>query len=111
MKNLRDDAARAAVLARLAQTRAEVKHLLEARPGEALEEEGDASGAFPRSRTMRALLSGRGLGAVGATAAGLLLARPALVWRLIRMVPKGALMRILALRLTEALRPRSAPKP
>ncbi len=111
MKNSADDAARTAVLARLAESRAQIEHILEAPPAEAGEEEEDAAGGFPRSRTMRALLSGKGLGAVGATAAGLLLARPALVWRLIQLVPKGAMMRILALKLTEALRPKSAPRP
>jgi hypothetical protein len=43
---------------------------------------------------MRALLSGRGLGAVGATAAGLIMARPALAWRLFRMLPTGPLLRM-----------------
>jgi hypothetical protein len=60
---------------------------------------------------MRMLLSGRGLSAVGATVAGLIVARPALIWRLISVVPKGALIRLLALRLTEAMRSRRASKP
>jgi hypothetical protein len=106
-----DDAARDAILARLAQTRAEIKHLLEPRP----EEDGEPSPdddeeGFPRSRTMRMLMTGRGLGAVGATLAGLLVARPTLIWRVVRMVPKGALMRILALKVTEALRSRGSSK-
>ncbi len=106
-----DDAARDAILARLAQTRAEIRHLLEPRP----EEDGEASpddagNGFPRSRTMRMLMTGRGLGAMGATLAGLLVARPTLIWRVVRMVPKGAIMRMLALKLTEALRSRGASK-
>ncbi len=88
--NPAEEVQRQAILARL-----EIKHLLEPRSPDAPGEEGAGSGSgFPRSRTMRALLSGRGLGAVGATAAGLLMARPALAWRLIRMLPTGALLRM-----------------
>jgi hypothetical protein len=89
-----DEARRKAILARLAESRAEIKRLLEPRPDEAGEERAENDSGFPRSRTMRALLSGRGLGAVGATAAGLIMARPALAWRLIRMLPTGALLRV-----------------
>jgi hypothetical protein len=89
-----EEAQRKAILAKLAESRAEIKRLLEPRPeGEDGEGAEDGTG-FPRSRTMRALMSGRGLGAVGATAAGLLMARPALAWRLIRMLPAGALLRM-----------------
>jgi hypothetical protein len=89
-----EEAQRKAILARLAESRAEIKRLLEPRPDEAGEEAAEDGTGFPRSRTMRALLSGRGLGAVGATAAGLIMARPALAWRLIRMLPTGALLRM-----------------
>jgi hypothetical protein len=88
-----EQAQRIAILARLAESRAEIKRLLEPRD-EDEGEEGAGNGGFPRSRTMRALMSGRGLGAVGATAAGLIMARPALAWRLIRMLPTGALLRM-----------------
>ncbi len=54
-----------------------------------------ADGAFPRSRTMRALLSSRGLGAVGALVGGLLIARPSLALRLLRMVPVSAVGKML----------------
>jgi hypothetical protein len=90
--NPADEVQRKALLKRLAESRAEIKRLLEPRPDQR-GEAGDGTG-FPRSRTMRALMSGRGLGAVGATAAGLLMARPALAWRLIRMLPTGALLRM-----------------
>jgi hypothetical protein len=89
-----DEAQRKAILARLAESRAEIKRLLEPRAAESGEEREEIGTGFPRSRTMRALLSGRGLGAVGATAAGLIMARPALAWRLIRMLPAGALLRM-----------------
>jgi hypothetical protein len=92
--NPRDEAQRKAILARLAESRAEIKRLLEPRPDQAGEEGAEDGAGFPRSRTMRALMSGRGLGAVGATAAGLFMARPALAWRLIRMLPAGALLRM-----------------
>jgi len=82
------------LLARLAESRAEIKRLLEPRTDESGEAGAEDGTGFPRSRTMRALMSGRGLGAVGATAAGLLMARPALAWRLIRMLPTGALLRM-----------------
>jgi hypothetical protein len=92
--NPSEEAQRQAILARLAESRAEIKRLLEPRTEEGAEPGAQNGAGFPRSRTMRALMSGRGLGAVGATAAGLLMARPALAWRLIRMLPAGALMRM-----------------
>lgn len=92
--NPNEEVRRKAILARLAESRAEIRRLLEPRPADANGEGSDEGTGFPRSRTMRALMSGRGLGAVGATAAGLLMARPALAWRLIRMLPTGALLRM-----------------
>jgi hypothetical protein len=89
-----EEAQRTAILARLAESRAEIRRLLEPRPEDADEERAEKGTGFPRSRTMRALLSGRGLGAVGATAAGLIMARPALAWRLFRMLPTGPLLRM-----------------
>ena len=92
--NPAEEAQRKAILARLAESRAEIKHLLEPRAEDAGGEDAANGTGFPRSRTMRALMSGRGLGAVGATAAGLIMARPALAWRLIRMLPTGPLVRM-----------------
>ena len=43
-------------------------------------------------------------GAVGAVVGGLFIARPALVWRLIRLVPAGAVARIFIARAISALR-------
>jgi hypothetical protein len=48
-------------------------------------------------------LSGRGLGTVGAILGGLLLARPALALRLVRMLPIGAVARVLLRRAIGAL--------
>jgi hypothetical protein len=55
---------------------------------------------------MKALLSGRGLGTLGAAVAGLLIARPALALRLLRMVPAGAVARMLLIRAVSAMRTR-----
>jgi hypothetical protein len=105
-----EEAQRKAILARLAESRTEIKRLLEPRADEAGEARAENDTGFPRSRTMRALMSGRGLGAVGATAAGLIMARPALAWRLIRMLPTGALLRMGLARVLSGLgRPSSKP--
>jgi len=104
-----DEAARDALIARLAQSRAEIVALLTPPPEE--ETSGDTfvpPGQFPRSRTMRALMSGRGLGTVGALAGGLLVARPGLIWGLVRSVPTRAIARMLVARAIGALRERKA---
>jgi hypothetical protein len=86
----RDETAQAEISARLAQSREELRSLLdpprtESDAGNSMA--GDYPGGFPRSRTMQMLMSGRGLGTLGAVAAGLLVARPALALRLLRMLP------------------------
>ncbi len=70
----RDDIARREILGRLAQSREELRQLVDppqrdgdgtaGNPGEHHE------GGFPRSRTMQMLMSGKGLGTVGAVVAG-----------------------------------------
>jgi hypothetical protein len=105
----RDDIARSETIAKLAESRQELRCLLEPqRQGSAGFEPSapNAPGAFPRSRTMQMLMSSRGLGAVGAIVAGLLVARPTLALRLLRMLPAGAIARTLALRAFTALRAR-----
>jgi hypothetical protein len=98
-------ATRAAIIARLAASREELRQLLELpHKVDGNSAAGAHPGAFPRSRTMQMLLSGRGLGTVGAAAAGLLVARPALALRLLRMLPAGALARMLLARAVTALR-------
>ena len=103
-----DSSERDAILARLAESRAEISRLLEP-PPDAGSGDGEAgpSGAaqeFPRSRTMQALMSGRGIGAVGAMAGGLLLARPRLAWRMLRLLPASAVTRIIVARVVGAMR-------
>jgi hypothetical protein len=53
---------------------------------------------------MRALLSSQGLGAVGALAGGLLIARPGLALRILRMVPVGTVGKMLIARAITAMR-------
>jgi len=104
------EAARNETLARLAQSRAEIRHVLEPPPrvdhdgGEEEAAGGSHGGAFPRSRTMRLLMSGRGIGTLGAVIGGLVLARPALASRLLRMFPTGAVARLLMVKALTALR-------
>jgi hypothetical protein len=105
------DTARNETLARLAASRAEIRRLLEppprVPPGEGPDSGRFGAGAFPRSRTMKLLLSGRGAGTVGAVACGLLMARPALALRLLRMLPAGAVGRMLLVKAISALRSKS----
>jgi len=87
------------VLAKLAQSRNEMSLVLDPPRVESGGEPGSAaqlaSSEFPRSRIMRALLSSRGLGAAGALVGGLLIARPSLALRLLRMVPVSTVGRLL----------------
>jgi hypothetical protein len=103
----RDEAARAEILARLAVSREELRRVLDPPPREPHaggSNPGDRPRDFPRSRTMQMLMSGRGLGTLGAAAAGLLVARPGLALRLLRMLPAGAVAKTLLIRAISALR-------
>jgi hypothetical protein len=62
------------------------------------------SGEFPRSRTMQMLLSGRGLGTLGAAAVGLLVARPTLALRLLKLLPASAIGKVILTRAFTAMR-------
>lgn len=104
-----DSSERDAILARLAESRTEISRLLE-RPPETADgddeprQRSSGSAGFPRSRIMQALMSGRGIGAIGAMAGGLLLARPRLAWRLLRMLPTSAVTRMVVARVVGAMR-------
>lgn len=115
-----DEAARLDTLAKLAQSRAEIRRVLEPPPrvspgarhadeAEHLEHDslGDPhAGVFPRSRTMRLLMSGRGVGTLGAVVGGLIMIRPSLAFKLVRMLPTGAVARMLMLKAVTAYRSR-----
>lgn len=96
------------ILAKMARSRAEIRGLLEPPPSPDANSGADGeeagSGVFPRSRTMRMLMSGRGIGTVAAVVGGLVMARPALAWRLIRLLPSGAVARLLLVKAITALR-------
>jgi hypothetical protein len=105
-----DEAALAAILARLDESREELRRVLE--PRREAEDPSDPAprdAGFPRSRTMQMLMTGRGLGIIGTVAAGVFVARPTLVLRLLRMLPAGAVARVLLLRVFTALRAKPAP--
>jgi hypothetical protein len=103
----RDAAARDLIRTRLAQSREELRTLLDPPPTDG-NGGADAAprgfGGFPRSRTMQMLLSSRGLGTVGALAGGLLIARPALALRLLRLVPASAVAKMLMAKAVGALK-------
>jgi hypothetical protein len=103
-----DEAELTAILARLALSREELRRVLEP-PRREAEDPSDPvprGNGFPRSRTMQMLMSGRGVGIVGTLAAGLFVARPTMVLRLLRMLPMGAVARMLLVRTFAALRAR-----
>ena len=104
--NSTEQAQLAAILARLAESREELRRVLEPQNRETQDAFDSAARdtEFPRSRTMHFLMSGRGLGILGTIAAGVFVARPALMLRLLRMLPAGATARILLLRAFTALR-------
>jgi hypothetical protein len=103
----RDQAARAEILARLAASREELRRILEPPPDEPVAggaKAGAGAGGFPRSRTVQLLMSGRGLGTLSAAAVGLLVARPGLALRLMRLLPVGSVAKTLLIRSLAALR-------
>jgi hypothetical protein len=93
-------------MSRLAQSRQELRQLLDPPPQEGKPGEAAANGhaGFPRSRTMQMLMSGRGLGTLGALAGGLLIARPMLALRLLRFVPAGPVAKMLMARVIGTLK-------
>jgi hypothetical protein len=106
---IQDDATQAEILARLDASREELRRLLD-RTRDAPDADGSTAGdrpgpgGFPRSRTMQMLMSGRGLGTLGAAAAGLLIARPGLALRLLRILPASTIAKTLLVRTIAALR-------
>jgi hypothetical protein len=109
----RDGAARDLIRNRLAQSREELRLLLDPPPSPSEGGPSPANGhaGFPRSRTMQMLMSGRGLGTLGALAGGLLMARPALALRLLRLVPASSVAKMLMSKAMGALRSNSQSGP
>jgi hypothetical protein len=105
----RDAAARNLIRTRLAQSREELRSILYPSPGEygGGQAPGNGRGGFPRSRTMKMLMSSRGLGTLGALAGGLLIARPALALRLLRLVPAGSVAKMIMVKAVSALKSKS----
>jgi hypothetical protein len=105
----RDADARNLIRTRLAQSREELRSILYPPPGEYGEGHvpGNGRGGFPRSRTMQMLMSSRGLGTLGALAGGLLIARPALALRLLRLVPVSTVAKMLMAKAVGALKSKS----
>jgi hypothetical protein len=104
----RDAVAISQIHARLAQSREELGAILDPAPGgNGGQAPRQAYAEFPRSRTMQMLLSGRGLGTLGALAGGLLIARPALALRLLRFVPASAVAKMIMARAIGALKAKS----
>ncbi len=92
---IQDTDARKLVHAKLAQTREEVRAILDPPPPPRSVNQAAGIVGFPRSRTMQMLLSGKGLGTLGALAGGLLIARPMLALRLLRLVPASTVAKML----------------
>jgi hypothetical protein len=106
----RDAQAKSLIHAKLVQSREELRSILDPAPGEygnGGQAPGQAHAGFPRSRTMQMLMSGRGLGTLGALAGGLLIARPALALRLLRLVPASAVAKMIMARAVGALKSKS----
>jgi hypothetical protein len=103
----RDAAARNLIRTKLAQSREELRSILDPPPGESSaggQTRGQGQAGFPRSRTMQVLMSGRGLGTLGALAGGLMIARPALALRLLKFVPANAVAKLLMAKAVGALK-------
>jgi hypothetical protein len=99
----RDEAEINEVRARLKQSREEVRVLLDPpRDESGAPAPGNAQSGFPRSRTMQMLMSSRGLGALGVLAGGFLVARPALAFRLLRLLPTGTVAKAIVARALSA---------
>ncbi len=90
--------ARRRITERLGRTRAELKQLLVPPAGEreandqASPEAGEGSG-FPRSRTLKLLLSGRGAWTALSLLGGFLISRPALALEILKLLPLGSMSR------------------
>jgi hypothetical protein len=105
MNQIDDGSAEAGIVNRLAISRGQLREILDPQRDDSIRGGhggGRQNGTFPRSRTMRMLMTSRAAGTVAAVGAGLLISRPAILWRLLRMIPAGAIARMTILRLFTA---------
>jgi hypothetical protein len=105
-----EEAARSEILSRLDVSREQLRGIFDPprkERGAGAPSSEEEHGEFPRSRTMRMLLNGRGLATLGTVAAGLFIARPALALRLLRLLPASGIARMILLRAFAALRANS----
>ena len=105
----RDTDARNLIRTKLAQSREELRVIFYPPAGESGDGQTSVNGrgGFPRSRTMQMLMSSRGLGTLGAVAGGLLMARPALALRLLRLLPASAMAKMFMSKAVGALKSKS----
>ncbi len=108
---IEDANARRAILDKLAQSRDEIRAILDPPPASDSGHGGTPRGSdpFPRSRTMRALFSSHGIGAAASLAGGLLIARPALALQLLRLIPVGTVGKMLLAKAVSGLRGKREP--
>lgn len=90
------DPARSAMT--ITESRAELRRLLH----EEATEQPRSADAFPRSKTMRFLKSRGAIGLAAAVAGGVLLAKPGLAVKALRIIPVNMLVRVLTARLISA---------
>ena len=92
---------RVSAAARLAESRLELRLMLDRRSAAA------ANGLFPRSRAMQALMDHPALAVATALAGGFLVSRPGMIRRVASIVPVAAIARMLVTRyLTRAMQDR-----
>lgn len=90
---------RVSAAARLAESRLELRQMLDSRAN------GAGNGAFPRSRAIRVLMEHPALAVAAAVAGGFLISRPGMIRRLASFLPVAAIGRMLVARyLTRAMK-------
>jgi len=94
-----DEDPRVSAAARLAESRLELRQMLDRRGN------GAGNGAFPRSRALQLLMEHPALAVAAAVAGGFLISRPGMIRRVASVVPVAAIGRMLIARyLTRALK-------
>ncbi|MBC7984088.1 MAG: hypothetical protein H7Y02_09565 [Candidatus Obscuribacterales bacterium] len=84
---------------KISASREQLRQLLEGQRTEVDPDANSSFNEFPRSKTLRFLRSNSAIGVAAAIAGGILLMKPGLAARAIRLVPVNTLVRMLAVRL------------